>query len=89
MSKIEDTLNEVSESAQIEGIVFTVIIYNDALRIIKEESEQQSIAFHNWTLDNHYMSIMRNKERMFFQPMQAPLHTHTELYQLFLNDQNK
>jgi hypothetical protein len=55
----------------------------------KKYAEKQSIDFHNWSIDNYYMSIIRNKERMFFQPMQSPLHTHAELYQLFLNDQNK
>jgi hypothetical protein len=65
------------------------INHDDVEEAMDSFAEQQSIAFHNWTLDNHYMSIIRNKERMFFQPMQAPLHTHAELYQLFLNDQNK
>ena len=39
MTKIEQILNKVKEDAQIVGIDFTVIIYNDAVEAMKEYAE--------------------------------------------------
>jgi hypothetical protein len=54
-----------------------------------EYAEQQSIEFAEWIDESGYEPILVNNERYFTRLGQRPKHTPKELYQLFLNDQNK
>jgi hypothetical protein len=52
-------------------------------------AEQQSIEFANWVIDKNYFSIDPENGRLFFKIGNPQKYTSAELYQLFLNDQNK